>query len=90
MFHLKCQDARDKIYGVREFIRWPDGTAPVPNYEKTSFELAKEVMGIILLQSPSLKGLRGLGPLTFEASRVRARSVVDASRAESRETYTTG
>jgi hypothetical protein len=66
--NLECQDPRDKVYGVKALIRWPDGTAPVANYGKTSFELAKEVMNIILLQWPSYDGLRDLEPLNSTAS----------------------
>lgn len=40
----------------------------MPNYDKSSFELAKEIVNIMLLQSPSHEGLRGLGPLSSAIS----------------------
>jgi hypothetical protein len=44
---LQCADERDKIYGILSLIDWPSGTAPVPDYDKSAFDLAIETLGIL-------------------------------------------
>lgn len=48
---LDCQDPRDTVYGALALIDW-DGKAPIaPDYNKTPYELAKEIL-ITQLDTP--------------------------------------
>jgi hypothetical protein len=49
MQHFECADVRDKLYGILALVDWP-GNAPTPDYDKTDFEVAVEVLQIYLDQ----------------------------------------
>ncbi|KAK5110881.1 hypothetical protein LTR85_000691 [Meristemomyces frigidus] len=42
---VACADPRDRIYSMLKITYWPQGLSPVmPDYSKTAFELAREIM----------------------------------------------
>ncbi len=53
MREFQCADVRDKLYGVLSLIQWHKIPVPVPDYEKDTFEIAKEVLQIFLEESES-------------------------------------
>ena len=61
---LKCQDPRDKVYGVLALIDWRGGPPLIPDYSRSPFSLAlalSKIMRVerILFMAPEL--LRNLG-----------------------------
>ncbi|KAH7067242.1 heterokaryon incompatibility protein-domain-containing protein [Paraphoma chrysanthemicola] len=46
--HFECADARDRLYGVLSLADWNDSVSPVPDYEKDSFEVAADALGVFL------------------------------------------
>lgn len=47
VYELECEDSRDKIYGIRTFVKWPGDRAPTVDYTKENFILAKEVVELL-------------------------------------------
>ncbi|CAO2655102.1 Nn.00g101660.m01.CDS01 [Neocucurbitaria sp. VM-36] len=45
---FQCADARDKLYGILSLVDWQGGPVPLPNYSKNNFEVASEVLGVLL------------------------------------------
>lgn len=46
----QCADVRDRLYGSLSLVDWRGTSAPLPEYSKDNFEVATEVMGLIVMQ----------------------------------------
>jgi hypothetical protein len=49
---LQCSDERDRIYGILSLVDWRAyGTAPIPNYDISIYDLATETLSIMFDRS---------------------------------------
>lgn len=55
MRHLNCQDNRDRVYGALGCIDWEGATPVVPDYTKTIYQLAIEMLQVKRVSTVTLK-----------------------------------
>lgn len=55
MRHLNCQDDRDRVYGALGCIDWEGATPVVPDYTKTTYRLALELLQVERLSTLFVK-----------------------------------
>jgi hypothetical protein len=61
---FQCADNRDQLYGILSLVDWSHATAPIPDYNKDSFDITIEVMSLLL--KGSRRGNRSLSPTKYE------------------------
>jgi hypothetical protein len=55
---LQCTDERDRVYSILSLVRWPSGISPVPDYDKSAFDLAVETLGILFCEQQGVQAYR--------------------------------
>jgi hypothetical protein len=55
---LQCSDERDRIYSILSLVDWPSGISPVPDYDKSAFDLAVETLGILFCDQRRVRAYR--------------------------------
>jgi hypothetical protein len=55
---LQCSDERDRIYSILSLVDWPSGISPVPDYDKSAFDLAVETLGILFCDQRRARAYR--------------------------------
>jgi hypothetical protein len=76
---FQCEDPRDRIYGVRDLIKWPNGLEILPDYTKDHIELAESLLWLLHTEHPHK-------PLTWLSNDIRRLLSISRERLMSLET----